>query len=138
MNPDYPLTKRRIEIILALLKKRDLHPTEIAEKAFICVDLARKYAGLLIDMELAHAVRWEQTNGRSVYVPILRAGKGESAPVPARMTVQERTARYRAVRKKDPEREDRLNSARNARRRKIIPDPLMAWIPVRETARGAA
>lgn len=131
LNPDYPLTKLRIARILEALKVRDMSGFQIADAMHICRENARKYVVLLLELKLAHVQRWEQTEGKRRYMPILRAGRGKDAPRPVKMTNTERARKYRIELKKDRDRYERIAATQNAQIRKIPPDPLLAWIPVR-------
>jgi transcriptional regulator with XRE-family HTH domain len=132
VNPNYPLTKRRIERILALLKKTDLDQNQIAEKSHMTKSTASRYVKLMVAENLAHVSRWVQPGGMFRYIRVLRAGPGASvAEPPPPMSAQERGQRWRKKAKADTERYERLRARHNARRRKIIADPLQAWIPVR-------
>jgi hypothetical protein len=91
-------TSRAMQRVLACLKTRgDMTPEQISEHAHVAITTLTK-GGHLRAMEtqgLIHVCEWAPPRVSGMWGPIWRAGKGRSAPRPARASNTEYARRWR-------------------------------------------
>ncbi|MES3022760.1 MAG: hypothetical protein V4857_14380 [Pseudomonadota bacterium] len=117
MNPNHPLTARRIARILAALEVKAQNAHDMAASVCMCVDRARNYLMFLERAGQVHVRRWElRPAGNHYPVAVYALGKRKSAEKPPARTAQQKQAACRARLKDDKEGYERMRQSENMRR----------------------
>lgn len=106
MNPNHPLTIRRIAAIEAATTDKKLSAIEIAQSIFICHQSALIYVRHLLGADPAvgeriHIASWRDV-ATGIRVPLYQWGGGPHAPKPKPQTRVELVREYRKRVRKDP------------------------------------
>lgn len=118
MNPAYPLTARRIALILDAISAKPMHVHDISDRIALCLNRTQDYLKMMLKDGLIHIPKWVYIESSRVYaVALYKHGPGRNAPKPAKKTASERNARWYKKRQNDDDRNEMYLARRNAARR---------------------
>ena len=127
MNPNHPLTIRRMEAIEKALRGRELNRHEIASEIHLSVRWVADYINHLhIDGKI-HVCAWTtQAHEKAYPIQLYRWGAGKDARKPKPLSAKFKSAKARFKRDSDPEKRDRFLSLNRLRSRPPRVDPMVS------------
>lgn len=120
----------KIEKILAATSSQSLSRNKLAEIAHLSKAHIKNYVKYLIDTKQIYISSWRlEKQGKQIrFWPYYHAGNKKSKPKPEKLSVSERSKRYREKLQKDVDRLEKRNFKRRAKRLTIKPDWTAAWM----------
>lgn len=127
MNPNFPMTVRRMNVIRAALSGPARTLFELADDVCMCFARAKGYVDYLHGQGEVYIASWPERKAGKIYrTAAYRMGNRPDAPRPARLTSAQRQAAHVARIRLDQDKYDRHKAASRARKVPRTRDPLVA------------